>query len=481
MRTPGALLEELRGQRVHVVGASGAEGLALLLFLAESAGFEGVVAHDFSGDDRGFARSFRRANPAWPRAEREALLKRLRTLPVAFRLGADYLSGLEEADVVFASQNWFNYPSNLPAIPDAVARGARLLGVVDLAMDLFPGLRIGVTGSNGKSTTSAMIRHLLGDGVMQGGNDRSAQVSLQDLRDAPAGARLIWEVSNRHLRDRTVPVDVAVLTNITANHIDDHGTWEAYVAAKLRLVRGASAHAVVTVTDPESSRHVDSLAAQVWGVGRRAGADQAGSWIEDGRIRLRAPGQDPVDVAPISALKLPGEHNRTNLLSALCAAVAAGSDPQALAPRIATFGGLAGRLERVAEQGGVRWIWDIQATTAPAAEAGIRAEGEGRRLLLLVGGDDKGMDYRGMADAAAEHADAVLALPGSGTDAFLGALGDRVPVHRHDALDAALAHARSLARPGTSVLCSPGCAFFFSRFVDGGPSFARRVAAVLAS
>ena len=476
----GRLVGRLRGRRVHVVGASGAEGVALLLFLAGEAGFDGIVAHDFSADPRAFARSFRRANPAWPRAEREQLLRRLRSLPVEFRLGSRYLEGLEAADVVLASQNWFNYPSNLPALPDAVAGGAELLGVVDLAMDLFPGLRIGVTGSNGKSTTSAMIRHLLGGDAMQGGNDRTAQVELARLRDAAPAQRLIWEVSNRHLRDRAVLVDVAVLTNITANHIEDHGSWQAYRDAKLRLVRSATGHAVMTATDPESARHLDGLEATVWRVGAPTPEGQAGAWMADGRFFVRGPQGDPVDVGPTEALPLPGEHNRTNLLSALAAVTAAGLDPRGAGQRIATLGGLAGRLELVAEQDDVRWIWDIQATTAPAAEPGIRAEGGQRRLILLVGGDDKGMDYTGMADAAALRADAVIALPGSGTESFLRALAGRVAVHHSEDLDAALVQARALARPGGSVLCSPGSAFFFSRFVDGGPSYGKRVAALLA-
>jgi UDP-N-acetylmuramoylalanine--D-glutamate ligase len=476
MRTAGQLVDRLRGRTVHVVGASGAEGLALLLFLVGEEGFTGVVAHDFSADDRAFARSFRRANTGWDRRKREALLKRLRTLPVEFRLRDRYLEGIEDADVILASQNWFNYDSNLPALPDAVAKGAELLGVVDLAMDLFPGQRIGVTGSNGKSTTSAMIRHLLGGDVVQGGNDRSAQVSLADLRDASPATRLVWEVSNRHLRDRPVHVDVGVVTNITANHIEDHGSWGAYVAAKLRLVGSANTAAVMTATDPESAAQLDSVSVPLWRVGV---ASDAGAWISNGRILVKAPDAEPVDVAAASDLNLAGEHNRTNLLSALAAVTAAGVDPRDVSGRIATFGGLAGRLELVAERDGVRWIWDIQATTAPAAEAGIRAEGQLRRLVLLVGGEDKGMDYSGMADAAASHADLVLALPGTGSDAFVAALDGRVDVRTFDKLTAALTAAREAAVDGSSVLCSPGCAFFFSRFVDGGPSFARRVAAVL--
>ena len=479
MRTPGALLDGLRGARIHVVGASGAEGLALLRFLAGEAGFEGIVAHDFSADPREFARSFRRANTALARPEREAELRALRALPIELRLGERYLEGLDAADVILASQNWFNYPSNLPALPDAIARGARLLGVVDLAMDLFPGTRVGVTGSNGKSTTTALLRHLLGAArpgarVLQGGNDRNAQVTLAALRDADPGDVLVWEVSNRHLRDRPVLVDVGVVTNITRNHIEDHGSWAAYVAAKLRLV-GHAAQAVMSASDPESRQHLDAATGRLL----LAGEDRGDSaWIEGDSVRLRLAGAVHT-VASLADFPLPGEHNRANLLSALLAAAAAGARLDRLGPAVATVRPLPGRLETVAEQEGVRWIWDIQATTAPAAEAGIRAEGASRRLILLVGGDDKGMDYRGMADAAAASADRVLALPGSGSEAFLAALGGRVPVERHDELDPALARARAVAGPGMSVLCSPGCAFFFSRFVDGGPGFARRVRAVL--
>ncbi|MEE2827853.1 MAG: Mur ligase family protein, partial [Myxococcota bacterium] len=252
-RSPrGTALKSLDGKRIHVVGASGAEGTALLLYHAQKHGRPGLVAHDFSRDFRAFARSFRKTNMAWDRDEREAVLRRVRRLPVTFRLGEDYLAGIEDAEVILASQNWFNYPSNLPAIPDAVDRGARILGLVDLALDLFEGTRIGVTGSNGKSTTSALLVHLLHAGqpadrpVLQGGNDRARQVSLETLGESSEQALLVWEVSNRHLRDRSVPVDIAILTNITRNHIEDHGSWDAYREAKLRLPRalGPDGHAV---------------------------------------------------------------------------------------------------------------------------------------------------------------------------------------------------------------------------------------------
>ncbi len=493
----GGLLQRIRRGRVHVVGASGAEGIALLLYLAGEKGVPNIVAHDFSGDPRAFARSFRKANTAWDRTKREEILARVRRLPIELRLGDRYLEGLREADVILASQNWFNYPANLPAIPDAVAAGARLFGVADLALDLFEGIRIGVTGSNGKSTTAALITHLLQAGfptgrqVLQGGNDRSRQVELGQIERGTALDYLVWEVSNRHLRDRTPTVDIAVITNITRNHIEDHGSWEAYLEAKLRLGHGAATggQVVISAVDPACRRHTHALraaGARVWRFGAPPppgyGLDGL-AWIDDeGIVRLRRPRETDIHhIGPISDLSLAGEHNHLNLLAAVCAAVAGGVEPARLTDALEGFAPLEGRLETVAEQDGVRWIYDIQATTAPAATAGIQTVGADGPIVLLVGGDDKGMDYRAMADAAAVHCALVVALPGSGTDAFLAALGHRIDVEHVADLDAAIAVARERAASGSSVLLSPGSAFFHSRYIEGGQTFGRRVQAALGS
>jgi UDP-N-acetylmuramoylalanine--D-glutamate ligase len=479
----GEGIDALRGRRVHVVGASGAEGAAVLLFLVGRHGLTDVVAHDFSGDDLAFARSFRRANPGWDRRVREDMLRRLRRLPVTFELGERYLWGLGDADVIFAGQNWFNYDSNQPAVPNAVAAGSALYGVVDLAMSLFAGVRIGVTGSNGKSTTSALLTHILGRTsdapVLQGGNDRDRQVTLARLEESTPTERLVWEVSNRHLRDRSVQVDVAVVTNITRNHIDDHGSWEAYVEAKTRLPMGART-AVLSAVDPVSRTLIDPVRATGVCVRTFGSRDEPGDrvWIEEDRLLFAGP-SGAGDMADVSDFALPGLHNRLNLCAAVTAAMAAGADPDAIGPALAEFAPLAGRLETVAERDGVRWVYDIQATTAPAATAGIEAIGASRRILLIVGGEDKGMDFRPMADAAAVHADRILMLPGSGAEAFLRALAARVPVDRFESLADLLPAALAAAPPGSTVLLSPGCAFFHRAYLNQGPGYGTLVRRLL--
>jgi len=485
---------ELTGKRIHVVGASGIEGTALLLYLAGDRGIEGIVAHDFSADLEAFARSFHKTNTAWDEPQRQQVLEQLMALPVRFCLGDDYLDGVGEADVIFASQNWFNYPANRPTLDDAIAGGAKMLGILDLGLSLFSGRRVTVTGSNGKSTTAALIAHLLEScvsppsRVLISGNERSRQVSLREIEAATPGDFAVWEVSNRHLRDRTVAGDVAVLTNITLNHIEDHGSFEAYVAAKSRLVLspGPGGHAVLSAVDPKSiqlAQEVRATGATLWLFGKPPtdASTDGHCWIADGRAWLRLPGGEELDVGEVTGLPLPGAHNLLNLQAALCAVAACGcTDSSSLNSSFASAPTLSGRLETVAIKDGVRWVYDIQATTAPAAAAGIQATGaSGQRIVLLVGGEDKGMDFAEMADQAALHCDLILALPGSGTEAFLNRLNERCEVIHCPDLQAALERARQRSRDGQVVLLSPGCAFFFRAYIDGGPSFRERVQAML--
>jgi len=486
---------ELAGKRIHIVGASGIEGTGLLLYLAGERGLEGLVAHDFSADREAFARSFHKTNTAWNEKQRTQVLDQLLALPIRFCLGEEYLDGIGEADVIFASQNWFNYPANRPALDEAIAGGSEMLGILDLGLALFPGRRVTVTGSNGKSTTASLIAHLLRScvsprsRVLSSGNERSRQAALRDMETAAPEDFAVWEVSNRHLRDRTVAGDVAVLTNITLNHIEDHGSFEAYVAAKSRLVLapGRGGHAVLSAIDPKSielTEEVRASGATLWffGAPPLSSSTDGHCWIEDGRARLRLPTGLELDVGEVTALPLPGAHNLLNLQAALCAVAACGcTDSASLSASFASAPTLSGRLETVAEKDGVRWVYDIQATTAVAAAAGIKATGAtGQRIVLLVGGEDKGMDFTEMADQAALHCDVVLALPGSGTDAFLSSLRGRCEVLHCPDLDTTLKRARQRSRPGEVVLLSPGCAFFFRAYIDGGPSFGERVRTMLA-
>ncbi len=486
---------ELRDRKVHVVGASGIEGADLLLYLVGHLGLSGVVAHDFTAAPDAFRESFLKANTAGGPETQEARLAQLLSMPIDLRLGSRYLDGIDEADLIFASQNWFNYPPNLPALPEAQQAGAQLVGILDLALQLFPGTRIGVTGSNGKSTTCALTRHLLeattpsGVSILSAGNDRGSQVPLVTLAQADPSAVAVWEVSNRHLRDRTVACDVATLTNLSANHIEDHGSFEDYVAAKTRLVTsaGPDGHAILCGSDPYSRAllpQVRATGATLWQFDcpPTNSSTEGFVWFEGENVWLQYPGGEPTRVPGASGLPLWGIHNRKNLLAALATVAAAQVGPLDGDLQLERFEGLPERLDTVAEDNGVVWIDDIQATTAPAAAAGIEAVGRRREgIVLLVGGEDKAMDYGGMADATEAHVCHVLCLPGSGTEAFLAALNGRVPVEHTTDLETMLIRARELAPAGGAVLLSPGCAFFRRDHVGSGPPFPVRVRQLLGS
>jgi UDP-N-acetylmuramoylalanine--D-glutamate ligase len=223
-----------------------------------------------------------------------------------------------------------------------------------------------------------------------------------------------------------------------------------------------------------------TLGGTLWTVGDDDSGllEEGAAWTDQqGRLRVRPPGEtDVLDLGLRAELPLAGDHNVLNLLVALCTALASGVSPDRLQGAGASFGGLSGRLEEVADHRGVRWIYDIQATTAPAAEAGILAlTPSTKQLVLMVGGEDKGMDYSGMANAAAGASASVITLPGSGTEAFLSALAGRCTVHQNEGLDEMIETAAAIANPGAVVLLSPGCAFFHREFIEPGASYRRRV------
>lgn len=490
--------ETLRGGAVHVVGASSAEGSELLLHLVGVHGLADVHGHDFSPDAQAFARSYRKANSGWAKDLREARLNRLRRLPLQLHLGAEYLDGIEGAGTIFASQNWFNYAPNLPRLQAAADRGTPMAGIVDVAMALFPGTRVGVTGSNGKSTTTALVRHLLQHGgtfgrVLQGGNDRDQQVSLLDVESASTHDALVWEVSNRHLRDRGVTVDVAVVTNISANHVGDHGGYDAYREAKARLPRAVppGGHVVIPGRVAEAHHCGEGLQTGVsrWWTGVRAtdpgpwSSDDAFVYECDALLTIAPPGSGPKRTVRIDAFPLPGAHNRENLMAAVAVAAAVGVDVAALEAALLDSPTLAARLERVDAGGAVR-VWnDLSSTTPESTIVALQCLGApGRPLILIVGGEDKGMDFRALAACIRDGGHWVFALPGTGTDALVRSLDSSERLRRFQGADEAIRDAlRSALADDTvgGVLLSPGMAFFQSQFLGDGPSVAQRVRAHL--
>jgi UDP-N-acetylmuramoylalanine--D-glutamate ligase len=457
-------LYALRDRAVHVVGAGSVEGAHLLLFFLEH-GFTRLVGHDFADADQ-FDRVFNRVHVGWPREERQRMLQRLR-VGVDLRYRDRYLDGVEEADAIAVTQGWYLYPNNQRLL-DSPSLRERFFSLMQLYLALAPGRVLGVTGSQGKSTTTRLLRDMLVQGgreVIFAGNDRHSRQALDQLENAGSESMLLLEISNRHLKTLRRSPGVAVVTNVHPNHLDEHGGWDGYVEAKSRLFKyQREGDLAVLNADLAVTRQMALLTpAEVLWFGEEFPEGGRGVAVEDDRLLSR--GLDPF-VLRTDDVALPGRHNAFNVAAAATTALGLGVPPAAVSQAIARFHGLKHRLQFVWNSGGVRFYDDLNSTTPTATEAALRSLDKG--VVWILGGDDKGLDSEPLAEVASRAVRLALALPGEGTDALVANLNRRsVAVETTSDLPSAVARAVEVARPGDSVLLSPACPGFFARYYVG--------------
>jgi UDP-N-acetylmuramoylalanine--D-glutamate ligase len=364
---------------------------------------------------------------------------RLAELGVELRLGTEEEAMLEGVDVVVRSPG---VPADSPLVAGARSRGLPVWSEVELGYRLLPaGSRlIGVTGTNGKTTTT----ELLGAILRAGG--RTAEVAgnvgraLTEAADSAAeGSWIACELSSFQLEDvHTLSCDVAVLLNLEPDHLDRHGSFEAYRAAKLRIFERAGAKVV-----PRGS----------------------------GLNGIEFSADDPLPAEPL----IPGRHNRENAAAATAAARAAGVEDDAIAEALRTFRGVPHRLELVRELHGVRWVNDSKATNTAAARRGVAAYDAPIRLVL--GGSLKGEDFGPFAADLPANVRSIY-LVGEASDELAAALEAVGRAHeRAGDLATAVSRAAADAEPGDVVLLSPACASYdqFANFEERGDTFRRLV------
>jgi UDP-N-acetylmuramoylalanine--D-glutamate ligase len=360
---------------------------------------------------------------------------------VEVRLGTEDEALLDMVELVVKSPG---VPAQAPQVAAARAGGVPVWSELELGFRLHEGNPIlAVTGTNGKTTTAELLGSTLGAPVA--GNEHRP---LSEL-DNPEGW-IVCEVSSFQLED---VVDfrprVAVLVNLEPDHLDRHGTFEAYRAAKLRLF--------------ENQRAGDAA------VLPRGFGDVPGTGL---RIEFRS--DDPLPAEPL----IPGEHNRENAAAATAAARAAGIDDETIGRALSTFSGVPHRLELVAERDGVRWVNDSKATNVPAALRGLRAHDAPLRVIL--GGSLKGESFAPLAPELAARAASVY-LIGRASDEIARALDDGgVAYERAGDLARAVRMARQAAEPGDVVLLSPACASYdqYRDFEQRGTHFRELVEAL---
>ena len=235
-------LEKYRGKNIHVVGIAGAEGSAVAEFLVAKG--LSVTGHDFSADEMEFEKNFNNTHLSLKSEERAAALEHLRSLPLPINLQADYLKEVEDADMIFVSQVWFKYPSNAPLKP-LYERGVEFKTITNLYFELAPCPIISVTGTNGKTTTSNLLKNIFELWEKEdapgrfyfAGNDRQNVQVLDKLEEMTERDVFLLETSSTQLvLNSQISPHIGIITNITPNHIDDHGTFENYIKAKESLI-----------------------------------------------------------------------------------------------------------------------------------------------------------------------------------------------------------------------------------------------------
>jgi UDP-N-acetylmuramoylalanine--D-glutamate ligase len=358
----------------------------------------------------------------------------------------------------------------LPLLADARRRGLPVLSDLDLFVVDCRAPVIGITGSNGKSTVTSMVGAMLAaDGwrAPVGGNLGTPALDLLD----PAARAYVLELSSFQLeRSALLPLAVAVVLNVAPDHLDRHGTMAAYAAAKGRIY-GRCATAVVNRDEPALAQFVPAGAAAV---GFGLGAPGAGEYglVAAGAREFLACGDERLLAA--DELGTRGRHNVANALAALALARALGAGTPACVAALRAFRGLPHRMQLVAAEGGVTWIDDSKATNVAAAVTSIR--GTTGPLVLVAGGDGKGQSFAELAAALAGR-DADVVLIGRDRDQMARELAPVARVGQAATLPEAVALARALARPGTTVLLAPACSSLdmFDSYEHRGRVFAAAV------
>ena len=411
----------------------------------------------------------------------------IKDLPVKRVLGGHRPEDFTEADLVVVNPA---VPPHSPFLALAEEAGVPVRTEIGLCLERLPARRVvGVTGSNGKTTTSHLVHRMAvaaGERAWLGGNMGGSLLSkLPEIRP---GDVVVLELSSFQLERtaaRGLGPDVAVVTNLTPNHLDRHGTFEAYVEAKAGIFARARA-AVLNRDDPVSMERFGGVSLEKLCFSARGSVDE-GYCLDNGMVVERVCGQGR-PLLRREGMRLPGRFNLENLMAALAAVrhlLGGGGVPRAAVSAGAAFEGVPHRLELVAEREGVRFVNDSIATTPLSTMAALEALEGG--IVLIAGGYDKGLPLEEMGEAVARRVKALF-LIGATAKALARAVREGAaragrpcpPVEIPGDLAAAVTSATAAAARGDTVLLSPGFASYdqFLNFEERGDSFRALVARV---
>jgi len=373
-------------------------------------------------------------------------------------------------------------PVDSPSLVQARALGEPVIGEIELAFQFLPKNIVAITGSNGKTTTTTLAGEIISAGgfpVVVGGNIGTPAISLVDR--AKADAVVVLEVSSFQLETvQTFRPRVAVVLNVTPDHLDRHRTFAAYTDAKARIFENQQTndYAVLNADDPTCAELANRSRAQVFWFSRKKEVQQ-GAYLRDGRLLFRDAKQQH-EIMQASEIPLKGAHNVENAMAAICVGALMGCEAERIRAAVQNFKAVEHRLQFVATIRGVEYYNDSKATNVDATIKAL--ESFPANVHLILGGKDKDSDYSLLNDLLQKRVKRVYTI-GSAAEKIESQVGTVVEVDRSGTLEAALRHAAAIAQSGDVVLLAPACASFdqFQNYEHRGRVFKEVVASLAAN
>lgn len=448
---------ELKNKRVLVVGL-GKSGLAAARFLKQ----------------RGARVTVSDARPATLIAELPSLLEQ----GIVVEAGSHGILTFRRQDLIVVSPG---VPPSTPELTQVRAMGMPILGEFELGAQFLRGEIVAVTGSNGKTTTTTLLGEIFkaaGRATLVGGNiGRPVTEMVAESTDASWS---VLEASSFQLETiQTFRPRIAVVLNITPDHLDRHGSFENYAAAKTRITENQTGEdfLVLNAEDEPTKLVAAKTRAQIYWFSPRRRIKQGAFVHGDSIFFVAKEGGSAEPVMPVADIPLQGAHNVENVLAAVCAARLAGIPSAAIRSAVASFKAVEHRLEFVRELGGVRYFNDSKATNVDATVKAVEAFSGG--IHLILGGKDKDSDYATMGPLLRERVKTVITI-GTAAEKIERELAGVTKIVRAETMDRAVLAAHEAATEGDVVLLAPACASFdqFENYEHRGRVFKELVRAL---
>ena len=350
-------------------------------------------------------------------------------------------------------------PTDAPPLVQARALGGKIIGEIELASQFFPGRIVAITGSNGKTTTTSLAGEIVAAGgfrIAVGGNIGTPAISL--VEGATAETIAVWEVSSFQLETiQAFRPRIAVILNVTPDHLDRHHTFAAYTDAKARIFENQQREdfTVLNADDHTCAELATRTRAQIFWFSRTKEVKQ-GAFVHDGHILFRDDsGQRELMLA--SELPLKGAHNVENVLAAVCVGALLHCEPGQIRKAVRDFKAVEHRLEQVASIRGVEYYNDSKATNVDATIKAL--ESFPANIHLILGGKDKGSDYGVLNDLLRQRVKRVYTI-GAAAAKIESQIKEAAEIDHAETLETAIKHAAEAATPGDIVLLAPACASF---------------------